>query len=148
MVVCGLTLAAGEGLAAPSGVHMQSEAAPLMVQVLAVRATREGPVDPRLRSMEREMKSRGFEGFSLERAERKPVSAGKGRRFELSPGYTTEIRQVRRSASTATLRIVVRRDGALQHKADVTLPRNQGYITVVKPEGARPALVMAITPVF
>jgi len=148
MCVGFLALAPCGALAAPSLVQAQSEVAPVGVQVIAVRATREGTVDPRLRAMEREMRSRGFGGFTLAGSEKKTLAVGKAKHFELSGRYTTEIRLIRRTLSRATLRIAVHKDGVLQHKADVTMPGNQGYITVVKPEGSRPALVVAITPMI
>jgi len=143
-----MVLAPERGLAETMPVEARAHMESVGVQVVVVRASREGSVDPRLRALQREMRGRGFQGLKLEGAEKRVVSQRQGERFELSRSYSAEVRLVDCTPSRATLRIAVYKEGALQHKADVGLPRNQGYITVVKPEGSRPALVLAITPQF
>ena len=148
MLLGWLAFAPGMALAESMSVDSRAEAPKVSVEVVVVRASREGRVDPRLQAMKKEMASRGFGGFSLAGAERRAIDEGSRARFELSGSYTAEVRLLRRTPSNATLRVSVHKQGVLQHKADVTMPRNEGFITVVSAEGRRPALVVAITPRF
>jgi len=118
------------------------------VHIITVRATKAGTTDPNLRAMEKQMHSRGFRGFRMANSTSKSVSTSDAGRFSLTKRYATQVRLVSRTATHATLRIRVLKDGELHHKADVTLPNNQGYITVVKPEDNSAAIVLAITPRF
>ena len=135
-------------MAAPMAAQSEPSAAPIAVQVVAVRATREGKADPNLRGLEKEMASRGYHGFRVTNIQKEAVSSERAGRFELPGSFATQVRMVSATSTHATLQIRVLKDGEFHHKLDVTLPRNQGYIHVVKPEDSSAAVVMIITPKF
>ncbi len=118
------------------------------IQLIVVRASREGEPDPRLRGMEETMHERGWKGFQLASVRNEMISSASAEQFWLPGDYSLRVGILGRTSTHANLRLRVMKDGELHHTTEVTLPKNQGYITVVKPEDHRAAIVMAITPKF
>ncbi len=135
-------------VAGPMQLHSHPTAAPISVQVITVRATRVGTTDPNLRAMEKQMHNLGFRGFRLAHVGKERVSNSSSQRFELTKRYATHVRLIGKTSSHAKLRVRVMKDGELHHKVDLTLPKNQSHITVVKPEDGSAAIVTVITPKF
>jgi len=124
-----------------------SLAATISVDVKVVRASATGETDSRLKALKSQLRSRGYRGFELRKEQSVSLRTAKETTVQINKRYALELTLLRRNDKAARIHIEALRDGRKLASADVTIPKDQAYLLVLKQDGPK-ALVIPITPRF
>jgi hypothetical protein len=106
--------------AAPQGARVR-------IEVLSVHATSSGPVDPRLRDLQKQL-PKMFTGFKLLSTHTDQVGVNQSTAFPLEGGRRMKITLLERGEQNARARIEVFKDDEKKVDTTVTIPRGEAFI--------------------
>lgn len=150
-VVGGLALVATPASAQDRPVpvrHMQPQAGPqqgkAQVDVMVVKADQSGQVDPRLKSLQRQLSFTNFTGFSVVSEDAVKLAKGESGTVSGGPGYKVKLKLVDIEANRASVRAQVLRGQESRLDTTVKLPSGRAFI-VKGPKVQGGALIYVMT---
>ncbi|MCB9685092.1 MAG: hypothetical protein H6738_07285 [Alphaproteobacteria bacterium] len=130
LLVGGPTLVAGDALAAPPAPGARAPASNrVQIGVMVVYANNSGQVDPRLRSLQRQLEMMRFTGFKLLDQHDDTLGVNQATTLQVEGGRRVQITLVSRDEENAQIRVQVFKDN--EKKVDTTLTTKRGRTVVI-----------------
>ncbi len=114
------------------------------VEVMVVKADKSGKVDPRLKSLQRQLSFTNFTGFEVVSEDSVKLSKGQSDTVPGGPGYKVKLKLVSLEASRASVRLQILRGQESRVDTTVKLPSGRAFI-VKGPKVNGGALIYVMT---
>jgi len=126
--------------------HMEPAANPgkADVAVLVVKADKSGKVDPRLKSLQRQLSFTNYTGFKVVSEDAVKLSKGQSDTVSGGPGYKVKLKLVSVDGSKASVRLQILRGSESRLDTTVKLPEGRAF-TVKGPKVDGGAMIYVMT---